>query len=318
MNRARRPFPFVVAAIIVITASAPPTRADTPSESESYVQRGINLRRLGKNREALDAFEQAYGLEPTPRAGAQIALAEQAEGDWVDAEPGLEQALRCDGDPWIARYRDALERALATVRTHLGWLDVEANVAHGELVVDNALRHALPSRGPLRVAAGSLEIEVRAPGFVPVRRAIAVAPGAHVHVIVALESMPPSASGAPTADVARVDAHPWTSAYVPIAAAVVLAGAGAVAWRVRENDVAIYNDDARCLAGSMTREQQCGGRAQIANVALAVEIGAFAAAGVGAALGGWRLWLSGASPSRVARSSCAPWSGLGVLCEGRF
>jgi hypothetical protein len=88
---------------------------------------------------------------------------------------------------------------------------------------------------------------------------------------------------------------------------------------VRENEVAIYNDDGRCLIGTTTtREQQCGSRAQAANVALGVEIGAFATAGASAALGVWQLWRSSSHSSTMARLPCAPWAGLGMACGGRF
>jgi tetratricopeptide (TPR) repeat protein len=329
MTGAHRVDLFALAVLVTTAASVPPARADGSTESEDCIQRGIALRRLGKNREALSAFEQAYGLEATPRAGAQIALAHQALGDWVDAERGLERALLSSQEPWIARYRDDLEHALAIVRAHLGWLDVEANVAHGEVIVDGAWHHDLPLPEPVRVAAGSLAIEVRAPDFIPVRRAIDVAPGDRVHVVVALEPTPrspPAPSVAPSlaeslpasSDQVRANARSRLGGYVPLAAAVVFAGASVVSWRVRENEVAIYNDDHLCLTRAMTRQQQCGSRAQAADIALAVEIGAFAAAGASAAFGAWRLWLSGTSPSTIARSSCAPWAGLGVVCEGRF
>jgi hypothetical protein len=316
---------FALALVVTATSTA---RAD-PSASEQDVQRGIELRRVGKNREALSAFEEAYRLEPSIRAGAQIALAHQALGEWVEAERGLERALTSGDDPWIARYRDDLERALATVRRHLGWLVVEVNVAHGELVVDDTSHHDLPSSEPVRVTAGSVPIEVRAPGFVSVRRAVDVDPGAQVHVAVALESIPAStplaAPAAPESsavgaspDEARGQAHPGMSAYLPLAAAAVLVGAGIVSWRVRENEVAIYNDDRRCLNGTLTREQQCGSRALAANVALGIEVGAFATAGASAAFGVWQLWRSSAPSSTVARLPCAPWAGLGMACAGRF
>jgi hypothetical protein len=331
----RRASQIVAAALAVLgmAAGASPARASSVSESEDYIRLGVELRRSGKNREALDAFEAAYRLEPTPRAGAQIALAQQAMGDWVDAEQGLERALGFAADPWIALYRDALERALAVVRGHLGWLDVEANVSDGELLVDGTSRHDLPSQGPVRVTSGSVEMDVRAPGFLPVHRSVDVAPGARVQVVVALESMlppPPPSSQSPStgqtslqrpavsSDVRRVDVPSRIAGYAPFAGAVVFAGAGIISWRVRENEVGIYNDDSRCLVGTLTREQQCESRAKAANIALAVEIGAFAAAGASAALGAWRLWHPGASSSRIARASCAPWAGLGMSCEGRF
>jgi hypothetical protein len=329
MSRAHRIAGFAVAVLFAAASSAPIARADDLSQSEDYVQRGIELRRQGKNREALSAFEQAYRLESATRTGAQIALAHQALGDWVEAEVGLQRALTFGDDPWIARYRDDLERALAIVRAHLGWLIVEANVAQGELVVDETSHRELPSSEPVRVVAGSVPIEVRAPGFISVRRAVDVAPGAQVNVAVALEAIPPSSplqSPAPPAshaaavspDAARGEGRSRMGAYVPMAAAVVLAGAGVVSWRVRENEVAIYNDDSRCLTGTMTRAQQCGPQAQAASVALGIEIGAFAAAGASAALGVWQLWRSSARSTTLARLPCAPWASLGMSCGGRF
>ncbi len=273
---------LALAVLVTATASALSARADPSADGESQIQRGIGLRRLGKNREALDAFVQAYGLTPTPRAEAQIALAHQALGEWVDAEQGLDGALRAGEDLWIARYRDDLERALATVRAHLGWLDVEVNVAHGELVIDDVGRHDVPSSSPVRVTAGSVAIEVRAPGFVSVHRAVDVAPGAQVRLTVALEPIPPSTAPpaqTPTASpglatspvVTRTDAPSRMGAYVPLAAAAVLVGAGIVSWRVREDEVAIYDDDGGCLVGTETRQQQCGSRARAANLALGIE-----------------------------------------------
>jgi hypothetical protein len=329
MNRAHRAAGFALVVLVTAAVNGSTARADASADAESAMQRGIGLRRLGKNREALEAFEQAYGLSPTLRGEAQIALAHQALGDWVDAEEGLQRALATEDDPWIARYRNFLEEALTTVRAHLGWLDVTADVARGELVIDGTSRHDLPSPEPVRVAAGAVDFEVRAPDRVQVHRTVDVAPGAHVQVAVALEpvpaSVPVATAGLPlsqgpaqTADVPRANAPFRVGDALPFAAAVVFAGAGVVAWRVREDQVAIFNDDARCLTGTLSREQQCGGHAHAANVALGFEIGGLAAAGLSAAFGAWRLWFSGARSSTVARSSCTPWGGLGVACGGRF
>jgi hypothetical protein len=84
---------------------------------------------------------------------------------------------------------------------------------------------------------------------------------------------------------------------------------------VREDNVAVYDDDSRCLVGTLTRAQQCSGRIQVANIALGLEIGAFAAAIAGTAFGAWRIW-GASSPSRVA-GSCGP-AGLGIACGGQF
>jgi hypothetical protein len=323
----------LLAATAVLAATGSAARADgQTAESETYVQRGIELRRAGRNREALASFEKACELDPNPRAIAQAALAHQALGDWVEAEQGLESALTSADDPWIVKFRDVLEGALAIIRSHLGWLDVQTNVATGELVLDGGAAHyELPLAPRIRVLAKKLDFELRSPGRPPFQRTIDVAPGEEVHVAVALDAQAPAPLGpspvapaAPAPDVApRSDSEGMQmrrlEGYVAIGVAVASAAAGIVAWRVRENQVAVFNDNSRCLLGTMTREQQCGAQARAANVALGAELGAFAIAGVGAGLGAWLLWPS-AAPSnvRTARAVCAPWAGYGIACEGRF
>ena len=98
----------VLGAVILLLGAPSMTRADDGG-SEQYVQRGIDLRRSGRDAEALDAFERAYAIGPTPRISAQIGFAHQALGDWVVAEQGIEEALRAADDPWIVRYRDVLQ-----------------------------------------------------------------------------------------------------------------------------------------------------------------------------------------------------------------
>jgi hypothetical protein len=318
----------IVGAFVGAARAAPAD--DALTDSEGLIQLGVELRLLGKNREALEAFQRAYALHATPRGAAQIALARQALGDWARAEQGLDQALRAGDDPWIARYRDALEQAVATIRGHLGWLYVEANVTEGEVSMNDADKHTLPVSEPLRVLAGTIALEFRSTGYIPVRRAVEVVPGAATHVVVVLERLPvtptPAALGSPTVpeglraplDRGPRDARHRAAGYAALAAGGALSVAGLVAWRVREDNVSIYNDDRRCLMGSMTRAEQCARYAQTANVALGVEIGALTAGAVSAAIGAWLLWAPSARPAQGAGAWCAPSTGLAVVCGGAF
>src|SRR5262245_14916190 len=70
---------------------------------DDSIARGVALRRQGRNAEALAEFQKAYARDPSPRALAQIALAQQALGNWVVAETGLVDALAARNDPWIQR-----------------------------------------------------------------------------------------------------------------------------------------------------------------------------------------------------------------------
>jgi hypothetical protein len=311
----------VVAALAVLLPHA--ARASDAAD-EAEIQRGIELRRHGENRDALGAFEHAYALRPSPRALAQIALAHQALGDWIQAEAGLASALAASDDAWIARYRDVLEKALETVREHLGALVVHASAPDAEVIVDDAAEGARVTAEPVRVVAGTRTIQVRAPGREPVSRTVDVPAGAQVEVSVELPPVSAASLATPPGDRAATVAPRRSSAlaYVAIGAAGFLTAAGIVAWGVHEHEASIYDDDSRCLQGTATRDQQCGGRAREADVALGVELGAFAGAAAAATYAIVRLASTGAPGATGSRttpaSACAPWLGLGVQCGGRF
>jgi hypothetical protein len=303
--------------------------ADEPAqEAETHIQRGVELRRLGRNGEALVEFQRAYALAPTPRSRAQVALALQALGDWLGAEVWLEQALQGENDPWIEQYRGVLVGALATIRAHLGRLYVDVDVKEGEVLVDGVVVHSLPFSEAIHVKAGSLEVVVRAPGYAPAHRTVDVAAEAEVHEAFALEPLPPppehdTAPAVPTLAGRRdVDASEPRSrggwgGYVALGAAGALAIGGVVAWRVREDSIAVWNDNSRCLSLDETRGQQCGSYETTANVALGFEIGAFVAAAASAGVGVWLLWPRGSS-AHAGVAWCGPSGVLGVSCEGRF
>ncbi|HLK41636.1 MAG TPA: hypothetical protein VKU41_33035 [Polyangiaceae bacterium] len=324
----RAPLRWTMAAALASTWAVPrQARADDPhAEAESLIRHGVELRRLGQDGEALDVFRRAYAIDPTPRAGAQAALAHQALGDWVDAERGLAQALGAAADPWIALYREVLEQALAVVRAHLGWLVVDTNAAQAEIRVDGDVE-TVPDANPIRVPARTLDLEIRAQGREPARRTVDVQPGARVSIFVAMDLEPlhagtavASATAAPPPVLVgpRDDTRRRSAGAIAFVAAGVFVVGGVVAWRVREDNVAVYDDDSRCRVGALTREQQCGGHAEAANVALGLEVGSFAIAAASAAWGAWEWWGGAGHGSAAAALPCAPWAGLGVACRGRF
>jgi tetratricopeptide (TPR) repeat protein len=310
-----------------------PLRADPAplSEAEAFVQRGIDLRKARKNAEALSEFQKAYAIAPTARTEAQIALALHALGDWLGAERGLEHALGAADDPWIVQYRGALEGALATVRAHLASLFVSVNVPAGELVVNGVSVRTVPFSDAVRVAAGTLDVAVRAPGYVAGQRTIDIAPGSESHQSFTLEpvSAPPTPPSPPAAGVGSVGPPVLRTApaaatsvgaratlgYASLGAAGVFAAGGFVAWRAREDNAAVYNDNSRCLVGTLTRGERCGSYASAADEAFVFELAAFGAAAAATGLGAWLL-LGGRPQARVAW--CSPSSPMGIACGGQF
>src|SRR5262245_3668291 len=67
------------------------------ADAEKLMSSGIALRRDHKNAEALDLYRQAWALAPSPRVQAHMGLAEQALGQWLEAERDIRAALGAEG-----------------------------------------------------------------------------------------------------------------------------------------------------------------------------------------------------------------------------
>src|SRR5437868_3732788 len=100
---------LVMAALLLVTVCP---SSGSSEGVEDLLKKGIELRRNGRDREALAEFQRAAQIGRTPRVTAQIALAEQALGMWVEAESHMREALASAQDPWVAKNRAVLEGAL--------------------------------------------------------------------------------------------------------------------------------------------------------------------------------------------------------------
>lgn len=220
---------------------------------------GLALRREGRDSEAAERFRAAYAIEGSGRALAQLALAEQGAGEWVAAERDLIAAMALS-DPWIAEHRGVLESAVAAIRSHLGRLQVVANVARAAVWIDGREAATLPMAAPISAVAGTVVVEVRADGYVPVQRSATIRAGELSRLSVELVASR-ATSAAPIsiapAGTAEGDTSPGRSAQGRVSpllvgglatagvAAVSLAGMIA-ALVLREGNVQHWNDDARC------------------------------------------------------------------------
>ena len=139
---------------------------------------------------ALEAFRTSFQLQPTPRAQAQIALAEQALGLWVDAERDLKEALRSPTDPWVSKNSKALAGAMATVQQHLGSLQLLGTPAGAVVKIDERVVGKLPFEQPIRVTAGDVLIAVSSDGYFEIDRKITVSAGKLARESIALHPQP--------------------------------------------------------------------------------------------------------------------------------
>src|SRR4051812_24298887 len=170
----RLSLPLSIALACVSVAAAAPARAD---DVEALIKRGVELRRSGQDAEALELFRRAYDAAQTPRALAQMGLAEQALGRWPEAEAHIVKALAADKDAWILKNRSTLDASLVAIGEHLGSLEILGEPAGAEVIVDGQVAGKLPMAQPLRLATGSVAVEVRARGRLSVSRTVLVSAG---------------------------------------------------------------------------------------------------------------------------------------------
>lgn len=101
VDRPQRLDTVVLASMIGVA----PVRAQS---AETLIDEGVQLREQGRDAGALERFQRAYAESRSARALAQVALAEQALGRWVDANAHLTEALAMGGE-WIETHRGPRE-----------------------------------------------------------------------------------------------------------------------------------------------------------------------------------------------------------------
>lgn len=189
------------AALFLVFLASALAAAVHAQDAEALITHGVELRKHGQNAAALAEFQRAFAQTPSPRAAAQIALAQQALGEWEAAEEGLRAALAMHDDAWIERNRQPLTAALDTVQARLATLWIDCNVPGATLLVDGRTLGTAALGRSVRVRAGTLQIEARAPGRPAVHQEVEIAARAEQHVALSFAGTADNvtAIGAPSA-----------------------------------------------------------------------------------------------------------------------
>jgi hypothetical protein len=204
----------ILACLLVLAASArarPALAQATGGDEEALIKHGLELREKGDDEAALREFRRAHDLSHSGRALAQVALAEQALGHWADAESHLSEAMRHEREPWVARNMRLLRQALADIQSHLGSIELSGGAPGAEVSINGARAGTLPLPAPLRVPAGSVALEVRAPEHLPMLRTVIVPAGGLARepvVLVPIPSPSDQASASPQPPPVHVDVPP--------------------------------------------------------------------------------------------------------------
>jgi hypothetical protein len=266
----------------------------------------VELREKGKDEEALAVFKKAHAKTPSPRARAQVALAEQALGMWVAAESDLSVALASESDPWIAKNRAALDGALGVIRRHIGSLEVRG--ADGaDVLVDGAPVGVASAGTSFRVEAGRRTIEVRSKGHHPTTRSVEVPAGGVARETITLSAMSSDGgsgggAGAPGGTIRVADDDPGRGQRLLGWGFIGMGGAflatGAVGLLIRKNIVDDYNTNCPGLGAS--QPAGCEDKVESSRTWNTVSIVALVGGAV-LAVGGVALLL--AAPTAPAKSA---------------
>jgi hypothetical protein len=233
---------LLVAALLWATSLSGGAMAAEPG-ADALIEQGLGLRREGKPEQALEMFQKAHLLAPSPRTFGQMGLVETSLKRWVEGEKHLSVSLANPDDRWVAKNRAFLDEALGLCRSHVGDLLV-SGPAGTEIFVAGQSVGTLPAVPALRLAEGSVTVSASAPGSKPFERTVAIRPGARAALVIALDPIvatpvvvtpAPAATGPAqlitTAPPARSESSP-SSWHSWVGVSLAAAGAAAIGWGV--------------------------------------------------------------------------------------
>jgi len=195
-------------ALLLLLALSPAARAqegDARARAGALVDEGVALYGKGDPAAALERFQRARELYPSPKIDFNIGEALRALGRSAEAAAAYDRFLvETETDSReVASQRKTARAALDKLERSLGRiaLAVEPDVPGREVSIDGLPAAVLPGR-PFHVAPGRHVVEVTAPGYRAVRTEVPVSAGELRDLAVALGREEPAAAaqGAPRDD----------------------------------------------------------------------------------------------------------------------
>lgn len=302
----------------VVGSAAPAGAEPSPAQRETaraWVLEGRRSFAAGDYAAALERYRAAYQLVRVPTAGLELARAQQALGQWVEANATAVEVInlpRSEPEPEVfEQARGAARELLRELSPRVPALQLELSPAEIEARVKIDGEEMPFTRGalPFKLNPGTHEVRVHAAGHRPELHAVTLVERELRTLQLTLhpEEVPspaPPSSTAPPIFMTDHDegAGARSRGYVALGVAGAAALVGSVA------GVLAFLSKPACPGNLCEAEQRDEAERSrrfgtVANVS-------FAAALAGAAYGGWELWfhapaLRGASASRVESGASA-------------
>jgi hypothetical protein len=170
---------FALACCLLATgarAVAQPSGDGAKARASALTREGTRAYQGGDYAAALARFQEAYAVFPSPRLLFNLGQCFGRVGRYVDATESFERFLTSAGNA-PASARVEAERSLEQMRDKVARIEVAANVAAAEVVIDGVSRGLTPLPRPTLVAAGTHQVVVQKAGAEPFQRRLEVLGG---------------------------------------------------------------------------------------------------------------------------------------------
>lgn len=225
---------WLAAPPVAAEEQASPVSAEREAELTATFAAAQEHYKAKRYAEALPLFEQVARELDSPNALLYVARCLREMGRDVEAYRAMHRTVtlageRAASEPRFADTRAAAEVELAALEERVGRVTVSVPSAPAGTVIEVA-GHPTAAAAMNVVAPGSVQVDVRAPGYAPVRREIEAAAGSAQNIIIEIVAAPAPAPPAPPPQPVTAPVPTTTrGGGVRIAGFVVL-GVGAAGW----------------------------------------------------------------------------------------
>jgi len=195
----------LTAALAGTIAMAGPARAEdenAKAQAKSKLEQGARLLESGDYAQALDRFQEAYRLVPSPKIFFNLGLAETGLARYPDALRSFERFVGEAHNATAANLAEAREQ-IAMLQKRVATIDVQCAESGLEIVIDGRSQGRTPLGAGIYLDPGAHQLVAQGAAGTPPRvQAFTAAAGARQSVIVlaapggAVAGPPPATTGA--------------------------------------------------------------------------------------------------------------------------
>jgi hypothetical protein len=168
--------------LILLTQSLTPAPANpqTKAQAQALLTEGTALYERGDFAGALDRFQAAYAIYPSPKLQFNIAQADRDLGRPVEAIEAFEKFLAQAPKSAPALLSEAYQ-SVADLRSKLGRIKIQCETSDSEVAIDGKTVGITPLALPIWTLPGRHEVVIRHEGYHPI--SVTVAAGEHQTIV---------------------------------------------------------------------------------------------------------------------------------------